>query len=157
MKYFFWYCLKKCEFNKFNIGTWMQLKRRFSSCTKWANSKFIFILAFICLQLTFLFQHWKKNNEHIYHSLHVYATAGNILITINHLLLASSSTFIADYLYLGPIRIGRNLNEHSHCLVSIKFVIWQIDANCSLFKSLSMLCFHIRLERVSDLHMYLPL
>ena len=34
------------------------------------------------------------------------------------------------------------------CLISIKSVICQVDTNCSPFQSLSMISFHIRLERL---------
>ena len=37
-----------------------------------------------------------------------------------HLLLASNSTFMTDYIYLGTIQISRNLNEHFHDLTNIR-------------------------------------
>ena len=103
--------------SNFSIGT-----VNFSSCTKWASklkvgfyerncSKFIRTSTFICQQSSFLFQHGKKNYEHIYHSpLHVSGIAENILKTIirfahYHLLLASNSTFMTDSQYLGAIQI----------------------------------------------------
>ena len=65
---------------------------------------------------------WEKSYGHIYHSpRHVSFTTENILIT--------------------------NLNEHRYYLNSTKSVIFQIEANCSPFQSLSMLSFHTRVER----------
>ena len=78
---------------------------------------------------------------------------GNIPITIirfarYHLLLASNSTFMTDFMCLGTIQICKNLNEHYYYLILTTSMIWQIDADCSLFQSLNMLLFHIRLDRL---------
>ena len=96
---------------------------------------------------------WEKNYEHIYHSPpHVSVTTGNILITIirfapYHLLLSSNRTFMTDSQYLDTIQIWWNLNVHHFCiLLSTKSMVCQIDSNCSIFQSLNMLPFHIRLE-----------
>ena len=93
----------------------------------------------------------KKLWRHILFLSHLSVITGNILITIirfslYNLLLASNSTFTTDYRHLGTIQIRRNLNEHYYHLISTTSVIWQIDANCSLFKSLNMLPFHIRIR-----------
>ena len=55
---------------------------------------------------------------------------------------------MTDSEYLGTVQIWWNLNEHYYCLTSTKSVIFQIDAHCSLFQSLNMLPFQIRLERL---------
>ena len=55
---------------------------------------------------------------------------------------------MADSQYLGTIQIWRNLNEHCYYLTLTKYVICQIDPNCSRFQSLNMLPFHMRLERL---------
>ena len=143
----------------------MQFKRNLSSYMKWAStlkvrfywhycSKFILTSAFICLQSSFFISTWGKSYESINTSTpHVSVITGNILITIirfarYHFLLASSSTFITDSLYLGTIQIWWNLNEHYYYLYITKSVICQIDTSCSPFQSLNMLPFHVRLERL---------
>ena len=91
---------------------------------------------------------------YIHHSPpHVSVTTGNILITIiifayYHLLLAFSTTFMVDSIYLGTIQICQNLNEHYYYWISTTSVICQINANCSPFQSLNILHFWIRLERL---------
>ena len=93
----------------------------------------------------------RKLWRHISFLSHVSVITRNILITIirfslYHLLFASNSTFTTDSRHLGTIQICRNLNEHYYHLISTTSVIWQIDANCSLFQSLYMLPFHIRIR-----------
>ena len=84
---------------------------------------------------------WEKSYGDIYYSPpHVYIITVNISITIisfarcYYLLLASSSTFMTDSLYLLTIQIWRNLNEHYYYLTSTKTVICEIDADCSPFR-----------------------
>ena len=138
----------------------MQFNSNLSIWRKWASKlkvhfwlkrycrKFILTSAFICLLFSFLFQ--QKSYEDIYHSpQHVSVITGNILIMIIRfasydLLLASSSAFMTDFVYLGTTQICWNLNEHNYYSISTTSVIWQIDAGCSPFRSL--LPFHIRLE-----------
>ena len=117
-------------------------------------SEFILTLAFIWLQSSFLFQHGKKNYEDVHHSPpHASVITGNILITIiNHLFLASNSTFITDSKYLRTIQIFQNLNKHYYYLISTTSVIWQIDTDFSPFHSLDMLPSPIRLEHLKLIH-----
>ena len=84
---------------------------------------------------------WEKSYGDIYYSPpHVYIITLNISITIisfarcYYLLLASSSAFMTDSLYLLLIQIWRNLNEHYYYLTSTKTLICEIDADCSPFR-----------------------
>ena len=143
----------------------MQFKRNLTSWRKWTNkskvinaicSKLILVLGII-LKLLFacspaFYFNMGKNYEDLYHSPpNVSVITGNILIMIirfsrYHLLLTSSSTFMADSLYLGTIQIWWNLNKHYHSLISTKSVIWRKFFSSP--QSLNMLPFDIRLERL---------
>ena len=127
---FFLYCLdtKVRKFNNSNIGTVNTVQKKFVYLRKigrqiksslsiktllWeVYSYFSFHLPTIQLFISI----WEKIHEGIYHSApHVSIITVNILITIirfvrYHLLLASNSTFMTDFLYLH--QICRNLNEH---------------------------------------------
>ena len=63
-----------------------------------------------------------------------------------HHLLASSSSFMTDSMYLGTIQSFRNFSKQYYYLISTTSMIWQIDANCSLLHSLSILPFYLWLE-----------
>ena len=145
----------------------MHFKRNLSVCANLASklkahlwlkrcsSKFILTSAFICLQSSFLCQHGKKTMKTFTIPLTCFCYYRKHPNRDNkigredgsgHLLLASNSTFMTDFMYLGTIHICRNLNKHYYYLISITFVIWQISANCSPFQSLNMLPCHIKLE-----------
>ena len=155
MKYFFWYCLNTTVriLNNSNIGTINAIQKKFVCLYEMGEKIKSSILIKTLLQYVYSYlsfylpiiqpfiSTWEESYEDIYpSSSYVSVITGNILITIIRFSLTSSSCFQqTDWwliLYLGAIRICRNLNKHYYYLISTTSVIWQIEAN--------MLPFHIK-------------
>ena len=145
---------------KYNRTQIQQLQLWYSKSI--SNEKLTFNQNAIAVSLTFFqfsfsynpafyFNMGKKLWRHNYSLPHVSVIAGNILITIvrfacYHLLLASNSTFMTDYMYLGTIKTCRNLT----LLFNFNYICDLTNRRKLFSIVLDMLPFQIRLEHLKN-------
>ena len=145
MKYFFWCCLK--QKNAISKLVQLQFKRNLPSCTKWANinaiagSLSLLQLSFSC-NSSFCFNIGKKLRTHIsFSTCFCYRKHSN---NDKICALPCSACFQQHFHdWFSVFRCNSDLlklvkNEH-YTQLSTKYVIWQINTNCSPFQSLNML------------------